>query len=127
MALALLIALAGCGTNPPIGPTPGGVTDPADPLATAPSTAALTVNINIDSSTVSPSNAKTSIVQGRSVILVTKTDHDVTLMAEGAGVDQKVFVGRLTTNVTTFVVEQSGTVRITSSSPAATIIDLTVS
>lgn len=101
MALLLLMAVAGCGTNPPVGPLPEGAIVPADASATPTTPSALKLNIFIDSSTVSPSNGRITIDEGRSVVLVTRTDHDVTLSVEGSGIDQKVFVGRLSTIVTT--------------------------
>lgn len=123
----LLLAAVGCGTNPPVGPTPGGSSVSTETAATPSADPALKINIVIDNLSVTPSGDKIAIDKDRSVVLVTQTDHDVTLRVRGAGIDQTVFVGRLSTITTTFVVQQSGTVAITSSDPAATIAELRVS
>lgn len=126
-AALVLLAAVGCGTNPPVGPTPGESTVPTETAATPSAESALKINIVIDNLSVTPSGDKIAIDKDRSVVLVTRTDHDVTLRVQGAGIDQTVFVGRLSTISTTFVVQQAGTVAITSSDPAATIAELTVS
>ncbi|MGI8458786.1 MAG: hypothetical protein ACR2LI_11840 [Propionibacteriaceae bacterium] len=127
LAVLLLLVVAGCGTTQPVGPVPGGAVVPAAPSDTPSATPGLKLNISIDSSTVSPSGDKIAIHADESVVLVTRSDHDVTLKVQGAGIDKTVFVDRMTTITTAFVVAQSGTVTITSSSPAATIAELTVS
>lgn len=126
LAALLLVVLAGCGTTVPVGPTPGATVAPATPTS-SPSISALKVDISIDSSTVIPNGKQFTIERGRSVLITTKSDHDVTLTIQGAGIDKKVFIGRLSTILTTFVVRQAGTVTIKSSSPAATIATLDIS
>ena len=60
------------------------------------------------------------------VLLVINSDHDVTVRIAGPDLDQSVFVARKTTIPTAFVVDDPGTVTITSDDPAATIATLTV-
>lgn len=126
LAALLLIVLAGCGTTVPVGPPPGATITPAT-ATSSPSMSALKVAISIDRSTVVPNGKQFTLKRGRSVFIKTKSDHDVTLTIKGAGINKKVFIGRLSTILTTFVAQQAGTVTIKSSSPAATIATLDIS
>ncbi len=95
-------------------------------MSTAPAEA-LKIEINIDQQTVSPLEKKFEVKRGRSVVLVTRSDHDTTLTVTGPGVDQSDFIGRLTTISTTFVADEPGVVLIRSTNPVATVARLTVS
>lgn len=123
----VVVALTGCTTAPAVGPLPGStVSGPASDFSTPPAEG-LKIEINIDQQTVSPLEEEYEVERGRSVVLVTRSDHDTTLTVTGPGVDQTDFIGRLTTISTTFVTDEPGVVLIRSTDPAATIARLTVS
>lgn len=128
--LALAVLLAGCSTAPPVGQRPGVTvteTPPATPAQPGPTRAdSLQIDVFIDRQTVTPLNKTFELRKGRSVVLVTRSDHDVTLLVTGPSLDRSVFIGRLTTITTTFVADQQGVITITSSDPQATIATLSV-
>ncbi|GAA1435121.1 hypothetical protein GCM10009616_31350 [Microlunatus lacustris] len=124
---AVVVALTGCTTAPAVGPLPGGTVSAPAPGFSSPPAEGLKIEINIDQQTVSPLEKEYEVERGRSVVLVTRSDHDTTLIVTGAGVDQTDFIDRLTTISTTFVADEPGLVLIRSTDPAATIARLTVS
>ena len=126
MGAAVVVALTGCTTTPPIGPLPSSTASGPAPDMSTPTAEALKIEINIDQKTVSPLEKEYEVQQGRSVVLVTRSDHDTTLTVTGPGVDQRDFIGRLTTISTTFVADEPGVVLIRSTDPVATIARLTV-
>ena len=126
LTAALVIMAGGCTTPPPVGPVPGNSVAVPGPDFSTPPAGALKIEINIDQQTVTPLGEEFEVDRGRSVVLLTRSDHDTTLTVSGPGVDQSDFIDRLTTISTTFVVDQPGVVLIRSSDPAATIARLTV-
>lgn len=127
MALTFLAAVAGCGTSPAVGPVPGN-TAPTEssPDFSSPPAEGLKIEINIDQRTVTPLDKEFEVVQGRSVVLVTRSDHDTSLTVTGPRISRTDFIGRLTTISTAFVAEAPGVIMIESTDPAATIARITV-
>lgn len=126
-ALTALMALAGCSTAPAVGPVPGStVSVAASPDSSTPAAEGLKIEINIDQKSVTPLEEKLVVDRGRSVVLVTRSDHDTSLTVTGPGIDRTEFIGRLSTISTAFVVDKPGVVVIRSTDPVATIARLTV-
>jgi hypothetical protein len=128
VALGLMAAAAclfGCGVTGPVGPTPGSTVS-AEPETATPTYDGLMIEIYINAQTVTPVDAEMEIARSRSVALQIQTDHDVTVRVKGPEIDESVFVDRLSTINSTFVVDQPGTVTITCDDPEATIATLTV-
>lgn len=127
MALASLVAVAGCGTSPAVGPVPDNtIHADSSPGFSTPPAEALKIEINIDQKTVTPLEKEFEVVQGRSVVLVTRSDHDTSLTVTGPGISRTEFIGRLSTISTTFDAEAPGVIMVESTDPAATIARLTV-
>ncbi|MDN5803164.1 MAG: hypothetical protein L0H26_01030 [Microlunatus sp.] len=115
--------LSGCGTTGPVGPAPGST---AEPESASPSFDGVKIEIFIDAQSVTPVDKQMQIATGRPVMLVIRTDHDVTLHLKGPELDRSVYVEPLSVINSAFVVDQPGTVTITCEDPVATIATLTV-
>lgn len=87
---------------------------------------ALKIEIFIDAKSVTPLRKEVDVSKGRTVLLVTRSDHDVSLIVKGPKIDKSTFIARLTTITTTFVANDAGVVTVKSSDPAATIARLVV-
>lgn len=126
--LVTLLLATGCSTAPPIGPAASSTAEvELTPSATTtPSADALKIDLFIDSRSVRPKDADIDIKRGRNVLLVTHTDHDVSITVKGPGIDKTVAVGRLMTIVTAFVANEVGTITVRSTDPAATLVRLHV-
>jgi hypothetical protein len=127
LTLTVITLLTGCGTVGPVGVTPGSSAEPQleTPSATPPYDA-LQIDVFIDNQTVQPLEAEYQVPPGKTVVLVSRSDHDVTLTVTGPGIDERVFVARQTTITSSFVLDQPGQVTITTDDPDATIATLTV-
>ena len=126
-SFTVLVALTGCTTTSAIGPVPSStVNAAASPGSSTPPAEGLKIEINIDQKTVSPLEQEYQVERGRTVVLVTRSDHDTSLTVTGPGIDRSDFIGRLTTVSTTFVADQPGAILVQSTDPAATIARLTV-
>ena len=126
-ALTFSTGLASCSTAPAVGPVPGStVAADASSGPSTPPAEGLKLEINIDQKSVTPLEKELVIDRGRSVVLVTRSDHDTSLTVTGPDIDRTDFIGRLTTISTTFVVDKPGVVVIKSTDPVATIARLTV-
>lgn len=125
VVLSTLVLLCGCGVTGPVGPTPGS-TLTAEPQTATPTYDGLKIEIFIDAESVTPLDERVEISRGRSVVLQLQSDHDVTVHVKGPQMNRSVFVGRLSTINSTFVVDQPGTVTITCEDPESTIATLVV-
>lgn len=121
------VLLGGCGTTDPTPTAP----DPAQQAPTvspspSASTAAFHLEIVIYAWDVAPSDRTFQLDRDQTVVLVTNSDHDVTMTVRGNGIEKDVFVARNTTVVTSFVASQSGKITISSTEPQAIIATLVV-
>lgn len=123
----VVVSLTSCTPAPPVGPLPGSTVSRPAPGFSTPPAEALKIEINIDRQTVSPLEKEYEVERGRSVALLTRSDHDTTLIVTGPGVEERDFIGRLSSISTTFTADEAGVVVIRSSDPEATIARLTVS
>ena len=124
MTRLILLVAAACGTTGPVGLTPS-----QTPTATpTPRTTyqAFKLDIHVDAESVTPVNRTYRLKVGKDVILILRSDHDVSVQVTGPELDKKVFVARLATITTTFVVDHPGQVTIRVDDPQATIATLIV-
>ena len=130
LSAVVIVAVAGCGVAPPaVGPTPRPTVPIGPPTATPTPTesgAAFTMDIFIDARSVTPLRKSVALTRGRTVMLLLHSDHDATVTITGAGFDKSVFVARLSTITSTFVVDEAGLVTIKSTDPVATIAEMMV-
>ena len=125
-AVVIAVLLAGCGTTGPVGLTPSETTSAESSSTASPAYNSLKIEIFIDAESVRPVNMSARLDVGQTVSLLMRSDHDATVHLEGPELDKDLFVDRMATIPYSFVVDQPGTVVITSDDPAATIATLTV-
>lgn len=124
-SFACIALAAGCGMPQPP-PQPESMT-PATPATQSPTYDALDLDISIYADGVHPSGKTYTLDQGDTVVLVSRSDHDVWLTVRGAGLDKRVFVDSLAAITTSFVVDQPGVVTIETEDPSIVVATLTVS
>lgn len=128
--IVAVLVLTACAPPPPVGRQPSPQVPISTPTATPTPTewaaAAYKIDIFIDARTVTPLRRAVALERGRTVVLVFRSDHDVTATISGAGIQESVFVARLSTITESFVVDQLGVVTISTTDPAAIIAELTV-
>lgn len=137
LAIAAMVCLTGCGPAPAVGPQPR----PSQPFSATTSSPAATpsasgsanrgdiykLNVIINERTVTPLRRLVRLERGRTVVVVLRSDHDVTVTIKGPAIDKKIFVDKLVTVPASFVANHPGTITIACTAPRATAARIVVS
>jgi predicted small lipoprotein YifL len=124
-AAVIAVLLAACGVTGPVGLTASETPAP-ETAAPSPSYESLKIDVFIDAESVTPVNKTFQVDLGETVVLVLRSDHDVSVQLRGPELDRSVYVARLSTITSSFVVDRPGTVTITTDDPEATVATLVV-
>ncbi len=124
MVILMLMLAAACGTTGPVGLTPS-QTPTARPTPRT-TYQAFKLDVFVDAESVTPVNRTFRLEVGSNVILTLRSDHDVSVQITGPELDNSVFVARLSTITTSFVVDHPGKVTISTDDPQATIATLII-
>lgn len=137
LAVAASVWLTGCAPAPAVGPQPS----PSAPFSAGPSSPAPTpsasgsdsrgdiykLNVIISERTVSPLRRLVRLERGRTVVVVFRSDHDVTVTIKGPAIDKKIFVDKFGKVPASFVATHPGTIMVSSTAPRATVARIVVS